>query len=306
MTGTAIAAGVAMPADDGWAIFALPAGTRDLALEEYWEASIERSRRRRAAKRRPRVVKGGTSRVSLALAAVALAAPAATGAMGAESAAAATTTAAPSLAIGRGSTGAAVQALQQKLGITADGIFGPQTERAVRAFQRAHGIPTTGFVGPLTTAALGLTALSASSHSAPSSGGPTMQTVAQSTAPAAAPGVQAAVAAAMSKIGAPYRSGGTGPGSFDCSGLVQWAMRQAGISVPRTSFAQYGIGTHISSSQIQAGDLVFFDTAGPGASDVGIATGPGTAVSATTHGVMTHSILAGYWGAHFVGARRIA
>ena len=132
MTGTAIAAGVAMPADDGWAIFALPAGTRDLALEEYWEASIERSRRRRAAKRRPRVVKGGTSRVSLALAAVALAAPAATGAMGAESAAAATTTAAPSLAIGRGSTGAAVQALQQKLGITADGIFGPQTERAVR------------------------------------------------------------------------------------------------------------------------------------------------------------------------------
>ena len=43
-------------------------------------------------------------------------------------------------------------------------------------------------------------------------------------------------------------------------------MRQAGISVPRTSFAQYGIGTHISSSQIQAGDLVFFDTAGPGAS----------------------------------------
>ena len=64
MTGTAIAAGVAMPADDGWAIFALPAGTRDLALEEYWEASIERSRRRRAAKRRPRVVKGGTSRVS--------------------------------------------------------------------------------------------------------------------------------------------------------------------------------------------------------------------------------------------------
>ena len=52
--------------------------------------------------------------------------------------------------------------------------------------------------------------------------------------------------------------------------------------------------------------VVFFDSAGPGASDVGIATGPGTAVSATTHGVMTHSILAGYWGAHFVGARRIA
>jgi cell wall-associated NlpC family hydrolase len=303
MTGMAIPAGVAMPADDGWAILALPAGKRDLALEEYWEASIERSFRRRAAKRRPRVVKGGTSRVSLALAAVA---PAATGALGAESAAAATTTAAPSLALGVGSTGAAVRALQQKLGITADGIFGPQTQRAVRAFQRAHGIPTTGFVGPLTTAALGLTATSSSSSSTPSTGGTTMQAVAQTSAPAAAPGVQAAVAAAMSKIGAPYRSGGIGPSSFDCSGLAQWAMRQAGISVPRTSFSQYGIGTRIASSQIQAGDLVFFDTAGPGASDVGLATGPGTAVSATTHGVMTHSILSGYWGAHFVGARRIA
>ena len=41
------------------------------------------------------------------------------------------------------------------------------------------------------------------------------------------------------------------------------------------------------------------------ASDVGFATGPDTAVSATTHGVMTHSIHTGYWGSHFVGARRL-
>jgi cell wall-associated NlpC family hydrolase len=305
MTGTAVPAGAALPADEGWAILALPAGKRDLALEEYWEASFERSLRRRCAKRRLRVVRSGASRMSLALAAVALAAPAAS-ALGADSAAAATTTGAPSLALGRGSTGAAVRALQQKLGIPADGIFGPQTERAVRAFQRAHGIPATGFVGPLTTAALGLTAEVGSSRATSSTGGTPAPTVAQTTTPAAAPGVQTAVAAAMSKIGAPYRYGATGPSSFDCSGLVQWAMRQGGISVPRTSYAQYGIGTRIATSQIQAGDLVFFDTAGPGASDVGLATGPATAVSATTHGVMAHSTLTGYWGAHFVGARRIA
>jgi cell wall-associated NlpC family hydrolase len=85
-----------------------------------------------------------------------------------------------------------------------------------------------------------------------------------------------------------------------------WAFRQAGVSLPHSSFAQYGMGQSVSRGQIQAGDLVFFNTAGAGASDVGIATSSTTAVSATTHGVMTHSILGGYWGSHYVGARRIA
>jgi cell wall-associated NlpC family hydrolase len=62
----------------------------------------------------------------------------------------------------------------------------------------------------------------------------------------------------------------------------------------------------VPEGSIQAGDLVFFDTAGPGASDVGLATSATTAVSATTHGVMTHTISTGYWGSHYVGARRIA
>ena len=82
-------------------------------------------------------------------------------------------------------------------------------------------------------------------------------------------------------------------------------MRQAGISIPRTSFAQFGTGSGVAKDGIQAGDLVFFNTAGPGASDVGLATGPTTAVSATTHGVMSHAIFDSYWGSHFVGARRV-
>jgi cell wall-associated NlpC family hydrolase len=62
----------------------------------------------------------------------------------------------------------------------------------------------------------------------------------------------------------------------------------------------------VPAGSIQAGDLVFFDTAGAGASDVGIAVSADTVVSATTHGVMTHPISTGYWGSRFVGARRLA
>ena len=80
---------------------------------------------------------------------------------------------------------------------------------------------------------------------------------------------------------------------------------QAGITLPRTSFQQYGVGVAVPKAQIEAGDLVFFDTAGAGASHVGVATSPTTAISATTHGVQEHRLDDGYWGGHFVGARRV-
>ena len=192
------------------------------------------------------------------------------------------------------------RAVQVALGIAADGVFGPQTRAAVVAYQQAHGLIVDGIVGPQTRGALGI-----AGGSAPPSATPTTTSAGTSSAAPGA-GVQGAVSAAMSKIGAPYASGGNGPSAFDCSGLTSWAMRQAGISLPRTSFQQFGVGSAVSKDAIQAGDLVFFDTAGAGASDVGIATGPTTVVSATTHGVMNHSIFDNYWGSHFVGARRVA
>jgi cell wall-associated NlpC family hydrolase len=118
------------------------------------------------------------------------------------------------------------------------------------------------------------------------------------------PGV-GALAAARSQLGAAYVYGGTGDGGFDCSGLTQWAMARAGITLPRTSYSQFGVGAPVVQSAIQAGDLVFWDTDGTGASHVGIATGAGTAISATTHGVREHSIGGDYWGARYVGARRV-
>jgi peptidoglycan hydrolase-like protein with peptidoglycan-binding domain len=64
------------------------------------------------------------------------------------------------------SSGSSVTALQQALGIPADGIYGPQTRKAVRRFQRSHGLTVDGIAGPQTLAALGLPARSASSQDA--------------------------------------------------------------------------------------------------------------------------------------------
>ena len=83
--------------------------------------------------------------------------------------------------------------------------------------------------------------------------------------------------------------GATGPGAFDCSGLTTYAFQRAGVALPRTSQAQYGVGKAVERDEIRAGDLVFFSTNGPGASHVGVATGRGTVVSATSSGVMEHS-----------------
>jgi peptidoglycan hydrolase-like protein with peptidoglycan-binding domain len=181
--------------------------------------------------------------------------------------------------------------IQQKLGLSADGVFGPQTLRAVKGFQASHGLTVDGVVGPQTLGALGL------SGSAPASSG--------TTAPSSSGSGMSAVAAAQSQIGKPYVTAGVGPNGFDCSGLTQWAFRQAGVSLPRTSWSQFTVGSPVSRANIQAGDLVFFNTSGGGASHVGIATGNSTVISATSHGVMQHSIGDSYWGPHYVGARRV-
>jgi peptidoglycan hydrolase-like protein with peptidoglycan-binding domain len=63
----------------------------------------------------------------------------------------------------RGDRGSAVRSIQRELGIPADGVFGPMTERAVKRFQRGHGLVPDGIVGPLTRGALGLNPFSARS-----------------------------------------------------------------------------------------------------------------------------------------------
>ncbi|MEV6838783.1 NlpC/P60 family protein [Streptomyces sp. NPDC051133] len=96
---------------------------------------------------------------------------------------------------------------------------------------------------------------------------------------AAAPDARAAaaVAYAYAKLGSPYVWGATGPNAFDCSGLVQAAYHSAGISLPRTTYAQIDAGRRVSRSELQPGDLVFFYS---GISHVGIYIGGGRMIHA--------------------------
>lgn len=68
----------------------------------------------------------------------------------------------------------------------------------------------------------------------------------------------AAVHAAMGKLGKPYQWGGTGPGGYDCSGLTYSAYRQAGVPIPRTSRAQSTAGVRVAMNDLRPGDLLFY------------------------------------------------
>ena len=87
-----------------------------------------------------------------------------------------------------------------------------------------------------------------------------------------------AVSFALAQVGKPYVWGATGPGAYDCSGLMLRAWAQAGVSLPRTSQAQYGVGTPVSLSNLQPGDLVFFYS---GISHVAMYIGNGKIVHAS-------------------------
>ncbi|MFE2143290.1 NlpC/P60 family protein [Streptomyces sp. NPDC059456] len=87
----------------------------------------------------------------------------------------------------------------------------------------------------------------------------------------------AAVMAARSAVGRPYVWGSTGPSGFDCSGLMVWSYRQAGVSLPRTSQAQRYAGRRVPLSQAQPGDLVTYRS---DASHVGMYVGNGQVVHA--------------------------
>lgn len=105
------------------------------------------------------------------------------------------------------------------------------------------------------------TASSSSNSSSQSTSSRPAPAPSQPSAPVAAPngGAAAAIAAARSQLGLPYKWAGTSPATgFDCSGLTQWAWRQAGVSIPRTSGAQRAGTQRISASQLQPGDLVFY------------------------------------------------
>ncbi|OHU86393.1 peptidoglycan hydrolase RipC [Mycobacterium talmoniae] len=90
-----------------------------------------------------------------------------------------------------------------------------------------------------------------------------------------------AVQAALTQVGSPYVWGGAAPGGFDCSGLVMWAFRQAGISLPHSSQAQANGGQPVALSDLQPGDVLTFYS---DASHSGIYVGDGMMIHSSTYG----------------------
>lgn len=115
------------------------------------------------------------------------------------------------------------------------------------------------------------------------------------------------VADAKKYLGTPYVWGGSTPKGFDCSGFVQYVMKQNGISLPRTTTEQYKVGTYVAKSDLQPGDLVFLqNTYRAGISHVGIYIGDGKMIHASSSkGVVSSSLSTSYYTQHYYGARRV-
>jgi peptidoglycan DL-endopeptidase CwlO len=123
------------------------------------------------------------------------------------------------------------------------------------------------------------------------------------TAPAPSARYGGVVGIAMQYLGTPYRWGGAAPGGFDCSGFVMYVYAQVGVSLPHNAAAQYGYGSPVSRSDLQPGDLVFFNGLGHN----GIYIGGGQFIHSPHTGdvVKISSLSQSWYASTWVGARRL-
>lgn len=111
---------------------------------------------------------------------------------------------------------------------------------------------------------------------------------------------------AASMVGKPYRYGGNTPQGFDCSGLVYFSFKRAGMNVPRSTETQRSNSRKVSASGLARGDLLFFNQEGKYSSHVGIYLGDKRFVHAPSSGkrVRVDSLTDSYWQNHLVDMRR--
>ena len=109
-----------------------------------------------------------------------------------------------------------------------------------------------------------------------------------------------AIRYAMAQVGKAYVYGAAGPNAFDCSGLMMMAWAQAGVSLPHSSSAQYGVGRHVSSNELQPGDLVFYYSP---ISHVAMYIGNGLIVEAANPGAGVR--VSGVFSMPYAGATRL-
>jgi len=174
-----------------------------------------------------------------------------------------------------------LQALDYSVG-SVDGIYGSATKAAVQAFQRDVHLQADGIVGSETQEALNK-ALSSSQQN-----------------------TNQLISAAKEFLGVPYIWGGTTPAGFDCSGFTSYVFSRQGITLPRLSLDQYGVGTPVNFNNLIPGDLVFFNlSSGKKVSHVGIYIGDGEFISATSSKGIAIYNFTPYWSNSYVGARRV-
>ena len=127
-----------------------------------------------------------------------------------------------------------------------------------------------------------------------------------SSASPRAAGGQAA-AAALKMVGKPYRYGGAGPSGFDCSGLVLYSYKQAGVSLPHNTDKLRSASRVIKVADVRRGDLLFFNQEGKKYGHVGIYVGGGKFVHAPSSGksVRSDRLDSPYWRKHLSEARRL-
>jgi len=113
---------------------------------------------------------------------------------------------------------------------------------------------------------------------------------------------------ALKMMGKPYRFGGSTPAGFDCSGLIQYSFRQAGVSIPRNTDEQRSASRPVRRADLRRGDLLFFDQEGKKNSHAGIYVGSGKFVHAPSSGksVRRDSLDSAYWRKHLSEVRRLS
>ena len=180
-----------------------------------------------------------------------------------------------------------------------DGDFGSETKSAVEAFQRDNKLEVTGTVNNDTSKAL----QKAKSLKVDPTDNKLVPfgkiLISKSQA-------EAIVKTAKKYIGVPYVFGGTTPSGFDCSGFLQYVFKENGITIPRLADEQYKLGKHVKTTELVAGDLVFFTTYEAGASHCGIYLGNGQFVhTSSSRGVRIDLLSNIYWAPRFFGAKKI-
>jgi murein DD-endopeptidase len=108
-------------------------------------------------------------------------------------------------------------------------------------------------------------------------------------------------------VGKPYRFGGSSPAGFDCSGLVQYSYRQAGVALPRNTDQQRSVSRLVKVADLRRGDLLFFNQEGKKYGHLGIYIGDGKFIHAPSSGksVRSDRLDSPYWKKHLSEARRI-